>query len=45
MEKYPALDEIKFWGKIDGITKSYYIMQGLEYRGSYEFPRKYYYWA
>ncbi len=39
------LDEVKFWGKIEGLTKVYYIMLGLKYQQCYEFPRKYFFWA
>lgn len=45
MNEHQDLDEIKFWGKVEGLTKSYYIMLGLKYQHSYEFPHKYFYWA
>ena len=45
MEANPDLDEVKFWGKIEAITKNYYIVLGLQFRGKYEFPHKYFFWA
>jgi len=29
------IDELKFWGRIEGLTKSYYIIVGLTYRKIY----------
>ena len=44
MNDHESLDEVKFWGKIEGLT-NYYVMVGLKYQHSYEFPHKYFYWA
>ena len=44
LKENPQLNECKFWGKIEGLSKNYYIMLGLKYTGSYEFPHKYFYW-
>ena len=38
-------DQILFWGKIEGIKKDYYIAQGLNFKGCYEFPMKTFYWC
>ena len=45
MNQNENLDELKLWGKIEGLQKNYYIMMGLKYVGSYEFPHKTFYWA
>lgn len=45
MNENKDLDEVKFWGKIEGLTKTYYIIIGLKYQNSYEFPHKTFYWA
>lgn len=42
---HPDIDQLKFWGRIDGTAKSYYLALGLRFRKSYEFPHKYFFWA
>lgn len=34
-----------FWGKIEGISKDYYITLGLNFRGQFEFPEKKFFWS
>ena len=36
---------MNFWGKITGEDSDYYIAQGLNYTGHYEFPEKTFYYA
>lgn len=45
LEAYPNLDQVKFWGRIDGLTKSYYVMLGLTFTKSYEFPHKTFFYS
>lgn len=33
-------EEVKFFGKITGIERDYYIAIGLTYSGQWEFPKK-----
>ena len=40
-----SFDQIVFWGKIEGIKSDYYIAQGLNFKGQYEFPRKTFFWC
>lgn len=44
-ENNPTIDEFKFWGRVDTISKPYYIVIGLEYQGRYEFPHKRFFWT
>ncbi len=39
------VEELTFWGKIEGIKNDYYIAMGLQFRNMYEFPVKTFYWA
>lgn len=41
-EKY---DQILFWGKIEGLTKDYYIAVALKFKDQFEFPMKKFYWS
>jgi radial spoke head protein 9 len=45
MKDNGKLDDVKFWGKIEGLTNTYYILVGLQFNESYEFPHKTFYWA
>jgi hypothetical protein len=45
MNQHQDIDEIKFWGKVEGILKNYYIFMGLKFEGQYEFPHKRFFWA
>mmetsp|Transcript_16183 Transcript_16183/g.18576 ORF Transcript_16183/g.18576 Transcript_16183/m.18576 type:complete len:304 (+) Transcript_16183:34-945(+) len=38
------LDQVLFWGRIEGTVKDYYIAVGLQLN-VYEFPRKKFYWS
>jgi len=38
-------EELLFWGRIEGLTKDYYICLGVTYSDKYEFPEKRFYWA
>eukprot|EP01017_Pseudomicrothorax_dubius_P042130 TRINITY_DN6833_c0_g1_i1.p1 TRINITY_DN6833_c0_g1~~TRINITY_DN6833_c0_g1_i1.p1 ORF type:complete len:278 (+),score=92.85 TRINITY_DN6833_c0_g1_i1:173-1006(+) len=38
-------DQIVFWGKIEGISRDYYIVVGLKFRQQYEFPHKTFFWC
>ena len=39
------VEELVFWGKIEGIKNDYYISMGLQFRNMYEFPVKTFFWA
>lgn len=53
LKETQSLDEVFFWGKIEGIyfltlkgiIKDYYIALGLRFKGHKEFPQKILYWA
>lgn len=53
LKELQGLDEVYFWGRIDGIvevqlegiTKDYYIALGLRFKGHKDFPQKTLYWA
>lgn len=38
-------DRWNFWGRVDGLARNYYIVQGVIHRGQYEFPEKHYFWC
>jgi radial spoke head protein 9 len=40
-----SFDELLFWGKVTGLKADYYIALGLKMQGSYEFPKKQFYWC
>jgi hypothetical protein len=37
-------EHYNFWGRVEGTSKNYYIVEGLNYRGSNHFPIKKYFW-
>jgi len=39
------VEEMLFWGKINGLNRDYYIAMGICYSGLWEFPDKTFYWA
>jgi hypothetical protein len=39
-----TFDRWNFWGRVDGLARNYYIVQGVNHRGQYEFPEKHYFW-
>jgi radial spoke head protein 9 len=39
------IDDLRFWGRVEGLTKSYYVILGLTFRKSYEFPHKSFFYA
>lgn len=39
------IEELTFWGKIEGIKNDYYIAMGLQFKNMYEFPVKTFFWA
>ena len=39
------VEQLNFWGKIMGEESDYYIAQGFNYTGHYEFPEKLFYFA
>ena len=45
LQAHPELDEVKFWGRIEGLTKSYYVLVGLTFRKAYQFPHKTFFYA
>lgn len=45
LQAHPELDEVKFWGRIEGLTKSYYVLVGLTFRKAYQFPHKKFFYA
>ena len=38
-----TFDRWNFWGRVDGLARNYYIVQGVNHRGHYEFPEKHYF--
>jgi len=34
-----------FWGRIEGVSKDYYIALGLNFRENFEFPKKTFFWS
>lgn len=37
-------DQLLFWGRVETLTKPYYIAMSVDYEGYYEFPHKKFYW-
>ncbi len=37
-------EQYHFWGRVEGTSKNYYIVEGLTYRGATNFPDKKYFW-
>ena len=33
-----------FWGRIEGISKNYYVAEGVNFKGSVNFPQKKLFW-
>lgn len=33
-----------FWGRVEGVSKNYYIVQGVNFKGATSFPLKKYFW-
>ena len=31
-------DKFNFWGRIEGVYRNYYIVQGINEKGKYDFP-------
>jgi hypothetical protein len=40
-----GVEEVLFWGKIEGVARSYYLAVALTFRGKYGFPHKRFFWA
>lgn len=40
-----SFEELKFWGRVEGIKNDYYICIGVLYSNQYEFPTKRFFWA
>ena len=36
----PDQDDVRLWGKIEGVANTYYILVSLKFNQSYEFPHK-----
>jgi len=43
--KETDFEELLFWGRINGAEGNYYIAVGISYKGSYEFPKKTFFWC
>jgi radial spoke head protein 9 len=39
------IEELLFWGKVNGLNRDYYIAMGITYSDKWEFPDKTFYWA
>lgn len=37
-------ETFNFWGRIEGVSKNYYIVQGVIFKGVTNFPVKKYFW-
>lgn len=38
-------EQWNFWGRIEGIHKHYYIVEGVNFKGNTNFPTHKYFWA
>lgn len=38
-------EELRFWGRVQGTLKDYFIAIGITYKDKYEFPTKRFYYA
>jgi hypothetical protein len=39
------LDDVLLWGRVEGITRDYYVVRGHIYNGDKEFPKTTYFWS
>lgn len=37
-------EQFYFWGRVEGIAKNYYIIEGANFRGATSFPVRKYFW-
>lgn len=37
-------ERFNFWGRIEGISKNYYIVEGINFKGCLNFPVKKFFW-
>lgn len=37
-------ERFNFWGRIEGVSKNYYIVEGVNYKGCLNFPAKKFFW-
>lgn len=37
-------EEYYFWGRVEGIAKNYYILEGANFKGKRDFPERKYFW-
>jgi len=37
-------EAFNFWGRIEGMSKNYYILQGVNFKGAADSPAKKYFW-
>lgn len=40
-----AFDKYNFWGRIEGLYRNYYIIQGVNEKNKFDFPEKKYFWS
>lgn len=38
-------EQWNFWGRIEGISKNYYVIEGVNFKGATNFPTHKYFWA
>lgn len=37
-------ETFNFWGRVEGIHKNYYLVEGVTFKGATSFPRKQHFW-
>jgi radial spoke head protein 9 len=37
-------EAFNFWGRIEGIHKNYYMVEGVSFKGVTSFPQRHYFW-
>lgn len=37
-------ETFNFWGRVEGIHKNYYVVEGVNFQGTNGFPKKQYFW-
>lgn len=39
-----AFEHLNFWGRVEGVLKNYYLLEGVNFKGATNFPVKKYFW-
>lgn len=43
--EHEDFEEVRFWGKVRGVSKDYYLAITIDYQGHYEFANKRFFWC